>query len=424
MNSDTSTTPVRTTAWTVARSHAAEHEVDEVDPRRGERRTLEDHEPADDREGQVERLVGEEQHPRPRRPGAAQAGCGNLAGALHPGARLDLGLLVGAPRGLDLPAVHEHVRDRDDDEVHEAGQPEREHRREEAQRHVEPVGEERPAALVGPLALVQGDPVVLQDEVREEMREDQPAQHEDGVAHAALPDPDPDGSAPCARSTPWRNSVAIARASPWRWRTPAAVRDHRDRRPRDVESLGRLGAPQLVDEDEPADLALAGGQVREQRRQQRPEIAEQGVRLRVAGDGDEAPIRPVFARASTSRAAWKAGPVRSVAGPVPASTGPATIAQRRSRASVWSAARSTARNGSTPGASSPWTSSPWVNPKAASRSPARIGGVEIGSERAEPGRCARVAPRVDHVAEQDRAHGRCSHPREPTRCVISHQGLI
>ena len=234
-----------------------------------------------------------------------------------------------------------------------------------------------------------------------------------GLAHAA------DATARRPRRTGW---PAPGR-DPARWRTrPRSAMTETVAR-RHVEPLGRLGAPQLVDEDQAPDLALARGQLGEQRRQQRAEVGEQRVRRGVAGDRDEADRAATCARASTSRATWKAVPVRSVAGPVPGSIAPATIAQRSPRASGWRPARSTARNGSAVAASRPWTSSPWVNPNDASRSGARVRAVEVRAQRAQPGGGTRVATRVDDVAEQHDPGGRSGHPREPTGRPIRPQGL-
>ena len=250
-------------------------------------------------------------------------------------------------------------------------------------------------------ALVERDPVVLEDEVRDEVREHEPRDDEDRVGHAALPAPAwrRARGARRPRRTPSRNSVASARASRPRWRTrPRSAMTETVAR-LTLEPLGRLGAPEVVDEDQPPDLALARRELVEQRGQERPEVAEQRVRVRRRRSGRPCP-RAASGHAPRPRGRrGRPGPLRSVAGPVPGSTTPATIAQRSSRASGWRPARTTARNGSAPGASSSWSSSPWVNPADASRSGA-VAAVELVAQRAQERGRTGVASGVDDVAEQ------------------------
>ena len=298
---------------------------------------------------------------------------------------------------------------------------------------MEPVDAERPPALAAAGRLVHRDPVVLEHEVRDEVGEDQPRQDEDRVAfmprslrratRRAAADP-----WTARRRPPWPAPHPPRRSRPAPGRAPrgggrAPGRDDRHRRPAHPESLRCLGAPELVEQDQARDLALA----RRSARPAAPAAAGRGPRAaRPPPDRRSRATRPsrcTRARPIASRAARNAGPVRSVAGPLPACTSPATTAQRSSRASGWSAARRTARNGSAPGASSSWSSSPWVNPAGASR-----------GSRGTPPRARRAAPagtrrsRGPAASRRRRRTGRSPgpgrHPSEPTRWPDSRLRLI
>ena len=192
------------------------------------------------------------------------------------------------------------------------------------------------------------------------------------------------------------------------------VGDDGDRRPAHAEVIRGLGPPQVVEDDQAGDLALAVGEVGEQRRQQRPEVRQPAVGLRVSRDDDQAlAVRPgprdrlagdherdavALGRGSRSRIdlARHDGPAQRPGVRLERRTehGTERIDARRQQALDLVALGERERG----------------QPLGT-----RIGGVEVGAQRAQPGGGAGVPPRGDDVAEQDGPGERVSHPGEPTR---------
>ena len=147
---------------------------------------------------------------------------------------------------------------------------------------MEPVHAERGPPIATAGRLVDRDPVVLEHEVRDQVREDQPGEDEDRVGHAApagIADPDGGG----ARALDPLAERARQGARQGGQVPDAGARgDHRHGRPTHAQALGGVRAPEVLDEDQPRDLALAVGELVEQRTQDRAELVQERVGRRVA----------------------------------------------------------------------------------------------------------------------------------------------
>ena len=297
------------------------------------------------------------------------------------------------------------------------GHPEREDRGHEAQPDVEPVRPQRRPARAAAAALVDRDPVVLEDEVGDEVGEHQPGEDEDGVGHVALPTPRCGliGDVPDDRVGAGDTIAEDGREAggeTLQVADPAAFGDDGDRGAAHPQAFRGLGLPEPVHDEEAPNLALADGELPEEGGQERPELREQVVRGGIAGRGRQPEAMGLRALQQAPSGAER-GPVRSVAGPVPGSTSPAAAAQRRPRASGRSAARTMIRNGSAPGTSRSWISSPWVNPAGARRSWA-VARIQLLAQGAKERGGAGVAARIHDVAEQHRGREHGRHTLEPT----------
>ncbi len=266
-----------------------------------------------------------------------------LSGPLDAGPRLGLGLGLGPPRRLDLPAVDDHVRDGDHDEVDEpAAGPTR----------------ARPARGTGPRGIrarrAPSSPRARPSPCSSRSsRSGARSRRRGGRTRArsgrgrcrsrGAPRPD----VPRARRAPRRRVRRGLRgtrrsAQEDRRQRPGEaadvpdarpVRDHRDRGAAHLEPVRGLRPPQVIEQDQAGDLALA-------RRQARPAARAAAGRARRAARPPRhprysamSPSRWTRARPIASRATRNAGPVRSVAGPEPGSTSPGDDrpAQRRAR---------------------------------------------------------------------------------------------
>ena len=288
------------TAWTVAAVPRPEDPVDDVDERRRAAASPRGS-PASRRCAIVRwsawsarnSIPGHGVHAIPR-PDGRRCRAGRRAGAPRPSSACCSARRVAWTFQRSTPMCVSATSS----EVDEPAQPEREHGRHEAQPDVEPVDAQRRPAVPAAGRLVDRDPVVLEHEVGEQVREDQPREDEDGVGHAA-----PAGAGAGCRGRgpgrraprPPRTSARAPRRAPRGGgpaRAPRSPRRSPGSRP-GAPRPPRGGAPR---QEQPRDLALAVGELGEQRGQHRADVQQQRVRGGIAG------LRRAAPRAASSRA--------------------------------------------------------------------------------------------------------------------------
>ena len=360
-----------------------------------ERHALEDHQPADDRDRHVERLVGEEQHPRPRGPRAARARTPAPSPVRSMPARAAASSALRSARRVAwtfqrstsmwvTTTITTYTS---------AGQPEREHGGDEAQPDVERRGHQRRPAVRPPVPLLRAIQSFWSTKSATRCANTSHARTQDACRSRGAPGPG--GGARRARR-PRRgravgNSVARLGASRPRWRTwPRSAMTEtvaRLTRSRSAASASRSSSTS----DQPPDLALAGGELVEQRGQERPEVARAGRPPRHRRCGDHplaaAPSRARQPRARRGRRARCAPSRGRCRARRPGDDRPAQLAGIRDGGRRGA----TAGNGSAPGASRSWSSSPWVNPAARGarpRTPRPARRAASAGTRTHPGRAA------------------------------------
>ena len=256
-----------------------------------------------------------------------------------------------------------------------------------------------------PVRLVDRDPVVLEHEVGDEVREHEPDDDQRPCRSCGAPAP----SARRATREPSAKIAARARASPSRWRTRGPVGDDRHGRAADVELLGgvRLRAARRRAISRPTSR-WRGVSSASSDGSSGPRSARQRVGCRVARCGDEADPRCACARASRRGPRGTRGPCARVAGPgagldLARDDGPAKARVHRGGAPP---ARRPG-TGPVPGASSPWISSPWVNPNGGQ--PIRCAGTPRRARRtargASPWSRGRAASRRRRRRRRSRGSG-------------------
>ena len=334
---------------------------------------------------------------------------------------------LGTPGRLDLPAVDDHVRAGHEHEVHE---------RPATRTRGPPAGGTGPTWKPwAPSALQPSRPPVALFIAIQSFWSTKSATRWANTSHvrtrtesrhAALPEP-------VASPMPTARPVAtVRRRRPGPRRT---LREDRGQRP---------GEPREVADPRPVRDHGHGGPAHA-RVARRPRIGGarrggSGARPRAAAASGPRAVRPAAARGprgarpprgrrsgrrgrrgaraparSTRARRGRRGPVRSMAGPLPGSTSPATTAQRSSRASGRRAAQQdrAERVGARREQALELVALGERERREARL--ARVGRLELGAQRAQPRRSSRGRPRIDDVAEQDGPGERGSHPPEPTR---------